>query len=385
MKYFIGLFSFIKMKWVIWMDSHFNGYKVKYEILNKYMAPICNSQIVKSINIFINLDDLFHLMHNPLINSEFQICGRDAPKQLISNIFNLLGHYRYWAIKNRYACKIFGIYTTSYRSFKNNIYIPNYRDRFKVINAPENASCYFVNNALNDAFPMLQIISKYIPDVYLIDSKYIEPSVIPLYISEEIEKSDWNILISRDTYDLQYSYRNRWNLVTPKGEYSRVVNQDGIWDYVNFKEKVFKDDTKVLNYPYGLYILSKAVVGDKYRSIPKLRKIGWKTLFKYLDQVVDENSSVSETTLKIKLIEKIKGRSSLSNDTINNNLNTINIDLQKEAMLEIDKTLIMSQIIDVPDYENLQELNRIQFMKYPINLQFLCNTGVINKNKSPFD
>lgn len=367
------------------MDSHFNGYKVKYEILNKYMIPICNSQIVKSINIFINLDDLFHLMHNPLINTEFQICGRDAPKQLISNIFNLLGHYRYWAIKNRYTCKIFGIYTTSYRSFKNNIYIPNYRDRFKVINAQENASCFFVNNSLNDAFPMLQIISKYIPDVYMIDSKYIEPSVIPLYISEEIEKSDWNILLSRDTYDLQYSYRNRWNLITPKGEYSRVVNQDGIWDYVNFKEKVFKDDVKVLNYPYGLYILSKAVVGDKYRSIPKLRKIGWKTLFKYLDQIIDENPSASETTLKIKLIEKIKGRSLLSNEAINNNLNAINIDLQKEAMLEIDKTLISSQIIDVPDYENLQELNRIQFMKYPINLQFLCNTGMCDRNKSPFD
>ena len=367
------------------MDSHFNGYKVRYETLNKYMLPICNSQIVRSINIFVNLDDLFHLMHNPLINNEFQICGKDAPKQLISNIFNLLGHYRYWAIKNHYQCKVFGIYTSTIRSFKNNIYIPEYRNRFKLINAKENTSTYFVNVALESALPMIQIIAKYIPDVYLIDSKYLEPSMIPLYISEEVSKMDWNILISRDTYDLQYSYRNKWNMITPKGDYSRVINQDGIWNYVNHKEKVFKEEDVDLHYPYELYILAKAVVGDKYRSIPKLRKIGWKTLFKYLDQVMEENQNASSSILQLKLIEKVKGRSKITNDDFNDNLNSINITLQKDAMMEIDKTLITSQIIDVPDYDNLQEMNRTSFMSYPLNLQFLCNINNQIKPKNPFD
>ena len=109
------------------MDSHFNSYKARYELLNKYMLPICRSQIVHTMNIFINLDDLFHIMHNPLINSEFQICGKDAPIQLLSNIFNLIAHYRYWAIKNHYDCKVYAIYTSTIRSFKNNIYIPAYR------------------------------------------------------------------------------------------------------------------------------------------------------------------------------------------------------------------------------------------------------------------
>lgn len=364
------------------MDSHFNGYKAKYEILNKYMLPICNSQIVTSMNIFINLDDLFHIMHNPLINNEFQICGKDAPKQLVSNIFNLIGHYRYWAIKNHYKVKIFCIFTSTIRSFKNNIYIPNYRDHFKKINAQENASCFFVNNAIQMALPILPIIAKYIPDIYIIDSKYLEPSMIPLFLSEEVSEMDWNILVSRDPYDLQYSYRNKWSLLSPKGDQSRVVNQHGIWNYVNYKERIFKDEID-LKYPYSLYILAKGAVGDKYRSIPRLRKIGWKTLFKYLDEIMEENPSAGETTLKIKLIEKIKGKSTLTNESINDNLNSINIDLQKSAMMEIDKTLITSQIIDVPDYDNLQELNRIQFMQYPMNLQFLCNANRIKQ--TPFD
>ena len=110
------------------MDSHFNGYKARYEMMNSSMLPIYRSQIVTTMNIFINLDDLFHTLHNPLINNEFQICGRDAPKQLLSNIFNLIGHYRYWAVKNHYNVKVFVIHTTTLRSFKNNIYIPEYRN-----------------------------------------------------------------------------------------------------------------------------------------------------------------------------------------------------------------------------------------------------------------
>ena len=367
------------------MDSHFNSYKVKYDMLNQFMVPINNSHIIQSMNVFINLDDLFHNMHNPLINSEFQVCGQDAPKQLISNVFNLLAHYRYYCIKNHWKCRVYGIYTSTIRSFKNNIYTVNYRDKFKKIYADENATYYFVNNAIKSAYSLMSIISKYIPDVYLIDSKYLEPSIVPMYISNNHNPNCWNMLISRDPYDLQYSYKSRWSMITPKGEYSRLINQTGIWDYVNFKERVYTDPNIKLHYPYNLYILARAIVGDVYRSIPRLRKIGWKTLFKYMDQVMEENPDASEVTLKIKLIEKIKGKSSLTNEDINSNLNSINVDLQVESMMALDKSLIDHQIIDVPDYDNLQELNRIHFLKYPLNIQFLCNTSLISESKGPFD
>lgn len=329
------------------------------------------------------MDDLFHIMHNPLVNSEFQICGKDAPKQLVSNIINLIAHYRYWAVKNNFDVKVFAIFTSTIRSFKNNIFIPQYREHFKRINEISHASCYFINNAIQIALPILPILSKYIPDVYIIDSKYLEPSMIPLFIAEELSTMDWNILVSRDPYDLQYAYRNKWSLLTPKGENSKVINQYGLWNYINYKEKVFKED-KDLHYPYELFIISKATVGDKYRSIPRLKKIGWKTLFNYLDKIMEENESDNIITLKTKLIEKIKGKSNLTNEEINDNLNSVNIELQKEVLLELDKTLISSQIIDIPDYNNLQEMNRVQFMKYPLNLKFLCNRA--NSGMStPFD
>lgn len=366
------------------MDSHFNGYKCRYDMMNQHMMPIIRSQIVNNINVYINLDDLFHVLHNPLINQEFQVCGQDAPKQLISNVLNLLAHYRYWCVKNHYQCKVYGIYTTTMHAFKNSIYIPEYRKYFHQIYEETTASSYFVNLALREALPMLNIITNYIPDVYLIDSKYLEPSMIPLFISEELDHPDWNLMITRDPYDLQYSYRNKWTMISPKGDYSRIIPQSEIWDYVNYKERVYKDPI-TLRYPYELYILARAVVGDKYRSIPRIRKIGWKTLFKYLDEVVEENKDADILTLKLKMIEKVKSKSVISNGTFNDNFNSINIDLQKNNMMDIDKSVITSQIIDIIDYENLQELNRTQFMKYPINIQFLTNSSSVKETKGIFD
>lgn len=365
------------------MDSHFNAYKVRYDQLNNFIQPIRMSQIVHSINIFINLDDLFHNLHRPLINNEFQVCGRDAPKQFISNVFNLLGHYRYWCIKNNFDCKVYGIFTSTMRSFKNNIYNPDYRKRFKDINDEANSKFYFINEAIKSSLPVIPVIANYIPDVYIIDSKYLEPSMVPLYISKEVYPADWNILVTRDSYDLQYAYRNKWTVVSPKGEYSRAINQEGIWNYINFRENVYKNQMDI-HFPYSLYILAKAVVGDSYRSIPRLRKIGWKTIFKYMDKVLEENEGATDTTLQLKLIELLKAKQ-VTDKALNDNLNTINIDLQLENLIEIDKTSLNIQLNDIPDYENLKQLNRTQFMQYPLNLQFLCNQAVDVKKKSPWD
>lgn len=362
------------------MDAYFNGYKAKYALLDKFIYPITRTQKIRSVNIFINLDDIFHILHNPLINQQFQIAGRDAGKQLTSNLINLIAHYRFWAVKHQLFVKVFGVYTSTIRSFKNNVYIPKYRQHFKDINAIEHTSCYFVNTAIQESLPVLPIIAKYTPGVYIIDSKYLEPSMIPAYIAEEKMTSDWNLLISRDTYDLQYSYRSKWSMISPNKDFVNIVDREGIWNYVNHREKIYKekDGEKNLQYPFGLYILAKAIVGDRYRSIPRLRRIGWKTLFNHLDKVMEENPGASVTTLKIKLIEQIRGTgtSQVTNEMFNCNLSCINIDLQKDSMLEIDRALINSQLIDIADYDNLQELNRTRFIQYPLNLKFLCNTGV---------
>jgi len=362
------------------MDIHFNGYKVKYVKLNSFLHPIRTTQIIRTMNIFINIDDLFHMLHRPLINNEFQICGQNAGKQLISNLFNILGHYRNWALKENINVKVYGIYTSSLRKFKNSIYIPSYRKKFIENNDTVNTKYFFINEAIRDALPLIPIISNYIPNIYMIDSKYLEPSIVPLYISKH-NKADWNILISRDTYDLQYTYKDKWSFISPKGDNSKIISRKDLWNYVNERENVYKDPME-LNYDHKLYIYSKSLVGDAYRNIPRLRRIGWKTLFGYLDIIKDEYGEKELTiTAQNHLISLLQNKK-ISTEEMNNNITTTDIEMQINTMMDIDRTTIDSQIIDIPDYENLNAMNNALFENYPLNLNFLCDELV---KKTPFD
>lgn len=361
------------------VDVYFNAYKIKYNRLNAFFKPIVTSQIVKNITIYVNIDDLFHNLHKPIVNNVFQVTGANAAIQLTSNVFNVLGHYRNWAIKEGLNPIVVGYYTSTMRSFKNNIHVINYRKRFKELNDDASGEYYFINQAIKSSYSNMQIISNYIPNVYIIDSKYLEPCIIPRYLSQEVFKSDWNILISRDSYDLQYAYKDKWSLIAPKGDNSMFINKKNMWNYLNIKEKIYKDPVELV-YDPDLYILSKSIVGDTYRNIPRLRKIGWKTLFKYLDKMVEENHQ-SKIVSKSALIELLKNKS-ISNDEINNNIYSIDVDTQVNAMMEIDKTSILSQIKDIPDDEGLKNVNNKYFTDFPLNLQFLRNQSY---KHSPFN
>ena len=372
------------------MDIHFNSYKARYDMLDQSFALVKNSRIIRNVNIYINLDDLIHTLHKPTTNNEFQLAGKDAVKMYISNVLNLIGHYRYWVIKRcKLPCKVFAIYTTTDHNFKNNLYIGKYRNRFRDIMDESNGSFYFINQVIKKAEPVLRIMSKYIPDVYLIDSRYIEPSVVPAYI-QTIENADWNYYITRDPYDLQYTFRDKWTMISPKGDNTRVLSTDSIWNYINEKEHVYRDMVD-LKYPFSLYNYAKSVVGDRYRSIPRLHKIGWKTLFKYLDKVVEgTDSKTPEAILKQRFADIMTSKKVEPNE-FNDNLLSIDLDYQLNSFLVIDHELIRNQIIDIPDYENLKMLNKEQFYLYPINLEFLtyrvndARMQNTSRYKSPFD
>lgn len=363
------------------MDIHFNAYKVKFDTLKYFINIPKSSQKIDTVTIYINLDNVLHNLHRPFTNNEFQVCGRGAPKQMISNILNLFGHYKEWAVRNKMHCKIVGFFTTNRRQFKNKIYIPQYRKRYLDLFNPLNTEYFYINDTIVASEQLLKTICSYIPDVYIIDSKYIEPSVIPLYLSQNKFKSDWNLMISRDPYDLQYAFYDKWSVIIPKGNNSELLTSQSIWDYVCRKEKV-DFDTRLLPRDLSLYILASSIIGDRYRNIPRVKHIGWKTLFNYIDSVSCENGKVSVKVLEEALLTKINtsrrknkdgGTTELPIEILNNNLYVMNIEDQVLSMNTIDESGITSQLLDIPDYENLTEINNIHFMDFPINLAFLTS------------
>ena len=261
------------------------------------------------------------------------------------------------------------------------LFICHSRKHFCDLNHELNGEYYFVNQAIRESEKLFRIMSQYIDKVYIIDSRFLEPSVIPLWFSENVFRASWNIVVSRDLYDLQYSYMDTWSFIYPKGENTRMFDRSNMWEMIASVEKVKEYST---NYDPSLFPLTFSVVGDPYRNIPRIKRVGWKTLFSILKRVSKYAEDRTKTTLQILLCQELVSKNT-SMESITNNLNAIDIEAQYARIGDIEKADLQSQIIDVPDYENLLELNQMYFSKYPINLPFLTEQKEFsNRAKNPF-
>lgn len=340
-------------------------------MLDQYFRAIKSGTPLRSINIFINLDDFFHKLHSPLINREFQIIGQRGPKQMVSNILNLMGHYRHYA-KSRLHCdvvNVYGVYTTYLRTFKNAMYLPEYRKKYKQENDEASENHYYINQILKESYGMMRGISEYIPGIYLIDSEYIEPSVIPHYLAEK-RKCDWNILITRDIYDLQYAALRRWIVISPKGENSSIISGSNMWDYIAKKERI---KTEGHHYPTFMLPSLMTIAGDTYRSIPRLRRLGWKSLYRMMDTLVEEYKDSSDMVKQEILEQVLRDRKRISADEYNSNMASIDIIRQTNMMMDMDKLAIDSQLVDRYDYNALHAANHQIFIQDPLRIDFLAN------------
>ena len=353
------------------MERYFNAYKVRYNFLDSYLKPIKNTQMIRTMNIFINLDDFFHKIHTPFAAKEFQVISQNAAKQLTSNIFNLIGHYKNWAVKSGIKPKIFIVYTTAGKTFKNKMHVPTYRDHYLEISSENNGNFYHINQAIQNSRGIIPVIAKYIKNVYAIDSKYLEPSATPLYLSDKF-KADWNLLISRDEYDIQYCYKDRWSLMQPLGDFTQFITKSNMWEHVINKEKITVDHQ--IHYAPALFPMMLAVAGDRYRTIPRLKKVSWKSIFKWMDEVSSSSSFIEQSIVELQedrfvsLINKKK----MEIDALNENLYCVDIERQVAAFMETDKAIIDSCIEDMEDFKALNQINVDVFREFPLNLQFLC-------------
>lgn len=362
------------------MDVHFNAMKIKFDELNELTKPILNSSRLNTVNIFINLDDVNFRFRNVRSNQEFQCCGAGAFKQYASNVFNLAAHYRQWAFRKGMSSKIYIYYTTAMGGFSSNVLVNGYRSRYVDDCNVNNSNCFYVNNTIDAAGPFMKQISEYIDGVYIIDTKSEEPSVLPYLISME-KPADWNFVISKDRVELQYALYDKFSILYPSTSYgARLINNSNLWNFISMKEYI--SSPYVNNFDPRLYFSILGVVGDGKRSVPKVKRIGWKSIFDYLDEIWEKNRDHSIYTMIDALEEKISAKGTDAYNTFKNNLLALSMKSRYESISIVNKEYIMMQLIDMIDYESLNQMNRdpALFANWPINIAFLTEqTGTVKK------
>lgn len=362
------------------MDMMFKD-AIKFSTLDVICKDIIKDR--KTLNIFIDFDEFFQTYKNATNNRIFQCCGPSAPKKFVSNVLNIMGHYRQWGVRKGLKTNVYGMITTERSGFENSLFFPDFRKYYVQKSSLSYTEVFYVNSCIGEAIPLISTITEHIDGVYMLDSHFTDPTVIPYFVEKEIRSADLNLIVSRNVINLQYVNFPNYGILFPyhmKGkddiDASRCIgNSDELVAFLKGKDVVVHND--INDDIAALFLLCIGVCGDKHRSLPKLPGFGVATVVTKLESIA-KHAGVSCTREKMAtaFIEKFN-QSSVSLDVLNTNMKVASVVTGYNNMSESSKTAIKSQIIDIPDYENLKMLNSMPefFVNYPINLGFLTSNN----------
>lgn len=350
-------------------DMIFNSFKIKYALMDKFIEENELSYTNKKpVNIFINFDCVLKSLTSKDIN-DFS-ASNDSKKlalRVIGNIINLASHYRHYFYKRRIYTRIilFSTFPLERHDYKNRVFNRNYKKNFddKIVNIDTPITRLIINEAI----PMLKIIFEYIEDVHFITTDNLESSIIPMvYINDIlVDKECDNIIISKDKFDYQYVAKG-FHLFRPKGENSYCITENNlIQTLIEENELKTKEmvDASFINF-------INSVVGDTYRNVPKLKRVGVGTLLKFINKGIKENIISPRNNSIYLLCELVKPE--FRNDLMNN-YRLLDLDGQYMTITISDKYNIKSQCDNKFDNNSLKEITSRYFTDFPVYIDELVN------------
>lgn len=355
------------------MEVFFNMYKIKFEILNKFISN-SNIDLSKDNYLYINLEPLLRRIIHANIDNELRIKKNERILEFISYVFNLASHYRLYFASKKVYCKvyIFMGYPFDVNYINNDVkpdYRYNYQEMFK-----SNVNIG-LRNIIEDSLSLLKTILEYIDGVYLIESGNIEPSLIPMIIDSQNEnKSKNNFIVSTDRYDYQYCLKDYY-VLRPKQKNSYILYKGNIIDMMSIEEKMLPGEYDI-NYNIIPFMLS--IMGNELRSLNKIKGMGFKTIIKGIQKGKDIGL-ISDKVNNIFILSKIL-KDSVQEQVFQNYICT-DLDTQYKKIKEVEKHNIIIQLKDKFDNKELKELNDEYFVYQPLNLLEILSCCKYKNNK----
>ena len=364
------------------LDYQFNSFKVKYIYLNQ----LFNNETFKniqSVNLYINLESVIHTFHQPKYEEVLTTCTKveisNYYKSFISNIINLAAHYRFYFTKAKIESTIIFYYNIfdDYKMLNNTIYNPDYRKYY--YNSYNNDKFSLMNGIITEGIAYAKTIADYIDRVYILSSDKIESSLIPFIIKDNKKiKSNLNIILSKDLYDLQYANHN-FLVLYPDKEESCIIYKNNLMKFLRYYFNMDEEKVKIdINPKLITFILS--VLGDKKRNLKKITGVGFKKIYKGLEKLYlkDFIEDSDPTSLSIEhLGELIKTNNGFYDidikRTIGNNYFSIDLDRQNNILHSYMIDEILADAVNKADNNGLKKLNDKVFSDYPMQLVELNN------------
>ena len=280
-------------------------------------------------------------------------------KEMLSNIINLAQHYRLYCAKQDIESEVYLYWNYPCGEFTNREYEPSYKLYYSN-KIHKNLQAGYVNEILEQIYPQLSVIIKYINQVYLLTDSEVESSVFPYIITKKNPDNCQNIIVSTDKYDFQYVLKG-FDILVPSKDDSKLVTKDNVIQCLKDITNVTIEDTIPVTYiPFALSLL-----GDKYRNIQKIKGVGFSSIIKVINKGLSE-MILTENTTGIDMLSKIIKPD--SRELFMNNYRCVNIDYQYDRLTEKQLYNITSKIIDKFDDYAIAYMNDRYFKEHLIML-----------------
>lgn len=356
------------------MDPIFNLHKVRFAVLDELMqrsGPTFKKG--ETANVYINLEVILRKMRAQNVEDYLKVRKEEKVYEMISNIINLISHYRLYFTKNKIYSKVFLYMNFPFEGeYKNRIFSPTYRRHYQERYTVDERT-RVLRNSLTTVIPFTKIILDYVEDVHFISSNTIESSVLPVILAEQ-KPATHHFIVSTDPYDYQHVL-NGFHVIRPKQQNSYLVTKDNLISIAKMEANVMtKIDVPATFYPFIL-----AVLGDKERSIEKIRGVGIKTILTMLKKGLDAHLISPDLTNVNLLLQVIREE---YKDLIMSNYFSTNINIQKQMLNSNDRDAIDKQLTNLYGQHSLKDLNDKYFIEHPIQIMELTSASALLARKT---
>ena len=367
------------------IDSYINAFKIKYNYLDKLFngkldSSRCN---IDTANIFINFESLYYSMRSTSMEKKISTLTKKELKaiyrQSISAFINVAAHYRAYFTRNKIKTNIVYFYNSipdEYGGYNNSTLCETYRDHFvESLNNTNRINC---NNWAREIMPLFKTICEYIENVYVIEcNKKVESSMIPMVLDMDTSlPSNLNIVVTKDLYDFQYVNLD-WLIISKHQTEPVLLTKKNVIKYLCWKNDIDENEAESTTVSSKLLPFIISCLGDRKRSIPKLKGVGFKAIYKSLKKLYETGFifNEDETTFDISnLISVLNDKTILytknteMGNLIMRNFKVIDLSSQYRILNKAQKNKILEQVSDKTDIDALIEISNKYFADYPLML-----------------
>lgn len=346
------------------IEKILNSKKIRYELLDK----LFNFEIPSrkdTVTMYIDLFSLLNNLYNPNVLDTITNFDDDKKLLMSSNIINIAAHFRrYFATRKSLYSNI--IFYYSLDKSENELKVnENYRNDYYKKRFDKNSDCIVLNNLIKTNIELCEIISDYLPHIYFVNSKKVNPNLVPYHFIQNQLKNEFSIVYSNDKISMLNAIYNK-NVLCLTANYGNV----NLYSKTDLLEVFNKDNEFRINVGLLPYLLS--FTGYSKYNIEGIKGIGikkgLKKIQKYIDDGILSNITYNSKFMFLTDLGKDKKITSEQFDIVDKNIDLFHLPTMYNKLSESD-IIKAFDVKDLIDIKSLVSINDEYYERYPIHLE----------------